>query len=196
MSTLGADNAPLAHANVRRCYDRLYAVLGYGCQRSPALLGYLDAVAADLQRAPRDERALLWTSGGFTQQQSAPGLSEARLLADELGARGVDFEVELDEAARTTLENLRGLAAAAQTHGLSAAQIVICCDSTRRAKIRWVARRLLAGEPALWCYDLGRSATHAFIQATLGLAYDAAALRLAWLERAGHAWVERRMKKS
>lgn len=184
------------HTLPTRSHDRLYAVLGYGCTLSPALVGYLDAVAMDLTRKPRDERALLWTSGGFTQQRSAPGLSEARLLAHELHARGVRLEVELDEAARTTLENLRGLATAAQRHGLSAAQIVICCDGTRRAKIRWVARRLLGGEPALWCYDLQRSTTHALTQASLGLAYDAAALRLSWLERAGLGWVDQRMKTS
>ncbi len=178
---------------------RALVVLGYHCHITPVVRRFLDGVADDIEallREPRYEGCesrcpppLLITSGGFTNPRSAPGVSEARVCAEHLQDRGVVLETIRDEEALTTLHNLRGVAAIVGPKRIEADEIVICCDEARRAKIAHVARRLLSGEPTLWTYDFGRTTLQRLVQQNAGLAFDAAALRLPWVERASWRWV-------
>jgi hypothetical protein len=165
------------------------AVLGYSCHLTPLVRRYLDSVCRDLKTTPPE--TVLFFSGGFTMDATAPGVSEARMMADYLGAH-IDREHVLDEQARTTLENLRNLARTCRDRGIAASSVVICCDRVRRKKIAHVARRLLGGPPQLWCYDLERSPLHSAVQQTLGLAFDALAVRLAPIEWAGNLVIKAR----
>jgi hypothetical protein len=182
---------------------RAFVVLGYGCHVTPMVRRFLDAVAVDILEltggGPTASGAsavhvepLLITSGGFTNPRSAPGVSEARAFARYLSDRGVELETLLDEDALTTLHNLRGVSALLGPRGIAAEQIVICCDAARRAKIAHVARPLLGGSPTLWTYDFGRTRAQTAVQQTLGLLFDAAALRVPWVERISWRWVLRR----
>lgn len=174
---------------------RVYAVLGYGCHLTPALRCYLDGAAqqigAEIEAHP-ERSALLFCSGGFTMHGSAPGVSEARLMADYLRERGLTLPQVLDEEARTTLENLRHLSRLCAARAISAREVVICCDEARQGKIAHVARHLLGAAPTLWSYPLERTTMQAVVQRTLGLGYDALALRVPAIERIGLRLIDAR----
>jgi len=180
---------------------KAFVVLGYGCHLTLPVRRFLDAVADDILaatggRSESGDPPLLITSGGFTNQRTAPGISEARRFAEALFDRGVGLPVVLDEAARTTLENLRGVGAILEMRGIAGRDVVVCCDAIRQDKIRYVARRLWRSQPTLWLYDLDRTKVQRWIQRTGGLLFDAAALRWRLVEELGLRVIDARNARS
>lgn len=87
--------------------DALVVVLGYGCHLTEPMKNYLDSVASFV--ATNSVTAIVAT-GGYTNRKSAPGVSEAGMMAAYLKGRGVITSVILEETAVTTNENLRSVA--------------------------------------------------------------------------------------
>jgi len=86
----------------------LLVVLGYGCHLTEGLKGMLDRVLEfDLTRGMNVEA--IFATGGFTNQRSAPGISEAQLMRDYLHRNRALHPVYIDESAITTEDNIRAL---------------------------------------------------------------------------------------
>jgi len=173
--------------------DTLFVVLGYQCHLTSTVRRYLDAAAEEIMRVD-DQRVTVITSGGFTNQRSAPGVSEARLIADYLRVRGVTADVILDETPRTTVENIRGLARIFSARGLAPKRVVIIGDQIRRQKIAMLARYFRLSPVELSSVDLDRSSTQSAVQRVLGYGFDYLAVRISPLERLGLAVIELRMR--
>src|SRR5262245_60250538 len=124
--------------------QRIFVVLGYGCRLDAPVRGYLEHAASRIRSAGE---GLVITSGGCTAHTSAPGISEAGLMAEELRALGVTLPVLLEDAARTTVENLRNVARMIAARGIEPAAIHIFGDRARRRKIAALARYFLGPAP-------------------------------------------------
>lgn len=92
---------------------RIVVVCGYGCHLTPELTAYLDEVAAHIRKT---ESYFVILCGGFTQRASAPGKSEAAVMAEYLrplvGERAIFY---LEEDSYMTQESIRGSAAIIRT---------------------------------------------------------------------------------
>ena len=129
----------------------LAVVLGYGCHLTEPIKRYLETVVA-YESAYEFEAAIV--TGGFTQPKSAPGISEAAMMAGYLESFGLKAPLILEERARTTTENLRGVLRVMQEYGLKPERIMIFCDSCRALKVRLLARLILGVRPMVVKYDL------------------------------------------
>lgn len=176
-----------------RDLERLFVVLGYGCHLTERVRGYLAHAAARIEGD-----GLVITTGGRTAEVSAPGVSEAALMADHLVSLGVSLPIEREERARTTVENLRNVARMIESRGLSAGSVVIFCDRARQRKIAGLARYFLGRRVAfsISAYDLRRTWMHTLVQSTIAVPFDLLCARLHWLERISLLVVERRMRRS
>lgn len=127
--------------------DEIVLVCGYGCHLTSKLRGYLEHVARYLEG--RSSVANVVLSGGYTQEISAPGISEADLMSGFLRRANISHPLVKEEAAVTTVENLRA------TQRLLGEELgfwdhftlTIFCDSMRAFKVRYLARRIFRGIP-------------------------------------------------
>lgn len=176
--------------------EEIEVVLGYGCHLNEAVRRYLEQAAAHIVERPSGSNLVI-TTGGRTAERSAPGVSEAQLMADHLRLLGVTAPIMLEESARTTIENIRNVGRAIAERALKPRAVVIFADQTRARKIRALARYFLAPhvfrvEPI----DLARSFGHGFVQSTIAVPFDALSARIPFLEKIGLAVVERRIRRS
>src|SRR5262245_40070819 len=139
-----------AVGNTVRDLQRIFVVLGYGCHLTERVRGYLAHAAARIEG-----QGLVITSGGRTALVSAPGVSEAELMAKHLRTLGVALPIEFEETARTTVENLRNVARLIEKRGFAPSSLVIFCDRARQRKIDGLARYFLRRVPfSIDAYDL------------------------------------------
>ena len=135
----------------------IVVVCGYGCHlKDPSggdtpLKPYLDKVAGYMNtRQPE----LAVFCGGHTQNKTAPGVSEARLMvdyvADEFRHCAQTFlgKVRLDATSYTTLENIRNAATAIRNWGFHHARgekvrVTIFCEAHRAPNVVMLARHFM-----------------------------------------------------
>lgn len=86
----------------------LLVALGYGCHLTEGLKDMLDKVLA-FDCSPGMNVKAIFATGGFTNQKSAPDISEAKLMRDYLNSNNVRNSVYIDESAITTEDNIRAL---------------------------------------------------------------------------------------
>lgn len=163
-------------------------VMGYGCHLTDGLIAYLD-VAVNF--AKYNQLAAIICSGGFTNQRSAPGVSEASVLAGYLRQSGVFQPIYLDESARTTAENLHGARAVMKEKRLRPKSLVIFCDAARAMKVRILARAILGQWPLIITYDLSKKKAEWLKQTLIALPLDVVGLAVPALRE---AMVKRRKK--
>jgi uncharacterized SAM-binding protein YcdF (DUF218 family) len=172
--------------------DRIFVVLGYGCHLTDRVRGYLEHAASSMH----GDGSVI-TTGGRTAEVSAPGVSEAAMMAEHLRVLGVKLPIELEETARTTVENLRNVSRMISERGTGASRVVIFCDRARQRKIAGLARYFLKNIPFdVEPYDLRRTVTHTLVQSTVAVPFDLLCARIHWLERLSLLVVERRMRRS
>lgn len=131
--------------------DWAVLVCGYGCRLSPEMELYLNKVVEFVKI--NNVRAII-TSGGKTNRRSAPGISEAGLMADYLKAQGVTMPVYLDGEAITTTGNIEGATQYLTKLGMKPEQLVIFCDSCRSLKVKLITEVLLGCWPTVHTFDL------------------------------------------
>lgn len=129
-------------------------VCGYGCHLVHELTHYLDRVVAYANQHRPDTIVLC---GGATQQASAPGTTEAALMAIYIRER-LEYMPDwvLEEGSFTTYENIRGAERQLATKFLSswrsadppACDVTIFCEATRALKVAAMARRFFGFPPA------------------------------------------------
>lgn len=161
---------------------RVAIVLGYGCHLTDPIKRYLEKVAAYDSAIPF---YLIITTGGFTQEKSAPGVSEARMMADYLESFGVSTPVILEEEALTTLENLRFVYELVRANGLENKKLVIFCDSARAFKIKLLARLIFGKWPRIASYDFSKSVRPKLKQLFINTPIELLAFFVPPLERLG-----------
>lgn len=140
-------------------------VCGYGCHLTDSIKKYLDAVLNYLLENRGKQTFIVISSGGFTNQVTAPGVSEAGMMADYLRESCRMFAPHevvfiLEDRAVTTLENLGNAreliektsvplndvffvqSAFLRTHEELTTKVTIFCDESRQWKIRYLAKRI------------------------------------------------------
>ncbi len=119
----------------------IYLVMGYGCHLTKKITQYLDCVLENLNNGD-----VVITSGGFTQQKSAPGLSEALVMEKYLKEKcSKDITFLKEEGSITTYQNLQNSKCIILTIKPKA-EIVIVCDFSRSIKI-WIMSLFIFGVP-------------------------------------------------
>ncbi|HUT22399.1 MAG TPA: ElyC/SanA/YdcF family protein [Candidatus Bipolaricaulota bacterium] len=150
-------------------------VMGYGCHLSDDLKRYLDMVA---NFARYNSLAAIICSGGFTNKRSAPGKSEASVIAEYLRSQKVFQPIHLDESARTTAENLHGARKVMAEKRLRPDRIIIFCDAARAMKVRVLARLILGKWPLVITYDMSGKVIEWFKQTLLATPLDVIGLHV------------------
>src|SRR5262249_26071254 len=157
--------------------------LGYGCHLHPVLRGYLERAAERIELEP-EKSGLVITSGGRTAHTSAPGVSEAQVMADHLQQLGVTRPILVEDAARTTAENLRTTSRLIAEKSLRPRRVIIFCDRVRRHKIGALARHFLREHAfTLEPHDLARTLSQAIVQSTVAVPFDSLVARVPLIER-------------
>lgn len=131
--------------------NALVVVLGYGCHLTEPMKKYLDLV---ISFARAGNVAAIITTGGYTNRKSAPGVSEAGMMATYLKKRSVATPIILEETAVTTNENLRSIIRIACERRLTNKRVVVFCDSARSFKVRILARLIIGRWPEVRTYEL------------------------------------------
>ena len=124
---------------------RVLVVPGYGCILTQELKKYLNQVIVWIDEWRPN---IVLFSGGFTQRQKAPGVSEAALMREYvLGhVSYTDFTVAVDEYSYTTLDNIQNateLMASlhyAGEEGGGGIEVQIFSEANRRFKVGVLAR--------------------------------------------------------
>ncbi len=135
----------------------IVVVCGYGCHlrdpegRPTPLMPYLAKVVTYLyMRQPE----LVIFCGGHTQRDTAPGVTEARLMANYVADafRGCAWffrgKVRLEEGSYTTLYNIRNAAATIRNWAFHHARgekvrITVFCEATRSPNVVMLARHFM-----------------------------------------------------
>ncbi|MDP3947562.1 MAG: ElyC/SanA/YdcF family protein [bacterium] len=125
-------------------------VCGYGCHLTDSIKKYLDAVLNYLLENRGKRTFIIIPSGGFTNQVTAPGVSEAGMMADYLRESCRMFaphEVVFipEDRAITTLENLKNAREFIDKSLTPPNKITIFCDESRQWKICYLAKRIFQG---------------------------------------------------
>ncbi len=127
-------------------------VFGYGCHiDSPLGWIYLPRVLRFINEVSEDEDLNVVFYGGPTQQASAPGITEAKLMHDWIWKhpdRRRTFYSILEDGSYTTYYNAKyaGMMLAnlpevdAQGHRYSSTRVTITCEATRSANVIMLAR--------------------------------------------------------
>ena len=134
-------------------YDTRHIVIvsGYGCHLDTPLKPYLDRVVRFINSIPSDVALQLIFTGGPTQQASAPGVTEAHLMAEYVHKHPdrrrmglVSFE---EDTAFTTYDNISRAAEwirhTVPDRKYESTKITICCEATRSANVVMLARHFL-----------------------------------------------------
>jgi len=179
-------------------YDNglLVVVLGYGCHLNESMVAYLDHVISFVL-AHEKVRAVIVT-GGYTNEKSAPGVSEAGMMADYLKEQGIKVPIILDETATTTKENLQGIVRIVHERVLEVdrEQVVIFCDEARSFKVKVLGRLILGYWPKTNTYDLTQEWRAKIMQIAIATPLDVIASLIPSLEKLKHSRKQRIMRKN
>ena len=154
-------------------------VVGYGCHLTEGMRNYLNAV---IEFTKTNEVLAIITTGGFTNRRSAPGISEAGMMAKYLITK-LSLPIILEETARTTAENLKGVKQILQDRPFGQDHIVIFCDSCRNLKVKLLARFILGFWPEVKTYNLTRSVLTKAKQLLVATPLNVLALWVPFLEK-------------
>ena len=168
-------------------------VLGYGCHLSVRMQNYLDTVLA---YARKHKPIAVITTGGFTNQKSAPGVSEATMMKRYLEHNGLEAPVYTDETACSTVENLRNSAGLLLQHGLHQHPVVVFCNRAHAAKVAGLAWLYLTRMPTIKTYALSRDMKTYLDQLFVATPLTLLATQVEWLERREMRRKERMMAVS
>ncbi|MDP3954489.1 MAG: hypothetical protein Q8Q06_03690 [bacterium] len=113
--------------------NTVFVIYGYGCHLTPELKKYLNRMA--LVANTIKPRVIMFC-GGFTQRKTAPGMSEARLMAMYLMPM-LKFEhiLTLEEDSYITLDNTKRAYAEIKTLPFKYDNIIVGCEATRALKV-------------------------------------------------------------
>ncbi len=160
--------------------DALVVVLGYGCHLTEPMKKYLDFVASF---AKANNVAAIIATGGYTNRKSAPGISEAGMMAAYLKEWGIAKPIILEETAVTTNENLRSVMRILHEQRLADKRVVVFCDSARSFKVKILARLILGRWPEVKTYELTRGLVAKLKQIFVATPFDMLASRFSFFER-------------
>lgn len=123
-------------------------VCGYGCHLDTPLKLYLDRVVRFIKENKQPIQMVIFC-GGFTQQKSAPGVSEAMLMREYIYSnleeiRPPAFWIYCEDRSYTSFQNIERAAEIIRTERLyNDCRIVIFCEATRSANIIMLARHFM-----------------------------------------------------
>jgi len=160
--------------------DALVVVLGYGCHLTEPMRKYLDLVARFVKK---NKVVAIIATGGYTNRKSAPGISEARMMAAYLEEQGVTAPILLEEMAVTTNQNLRGVARIIRERQLTDKRVIIFCDNARSLKVKILARLILGYWPETKTYELTRGLVAKIKQLVIATPLDVFASRFPFFEK-------------
>ena len=161
-------------------HKEVVVVMGYGCHLTPRLREYLDQAAAYAKSNPR---SIVFCTGGFTNSRTAPGVSEATLMAGYLRQQGVGNYILKEERSRTTTENIRHLRKYLLPQVAELERVVIFCDQCRSFKISWIFYHFFGFWPEIHSFDLAGRWQAKFIQYLYATPLDLLGLYLPSLEK-------------
>jgi hypothetical protein len=154
---------------------------------------YLNAVVSFVEA---NNVAAVVTTGGCTNRKSAPGISEAGMMAAYLKERGVETPIILEEAAVTTNENLRSVGQIMHKQHLDDKQVVVFCDSARSLKVKILARLILGRWPEAKTYELTKGLVAKLKQIFVATPLDIIASQFPFFEKMELRRKERIMNNS
>jgi hypothetical protein len=160
--------------------DALVVVLGYGCHLTEPMKRYLDSVVSFVET---NKIAVVVTTGGYTNRKSAPGISEAGMMAAYLKERGVETPIILEEAAVTTNENLRSVGQILRERHLDDKRMVVFCDSARSFKVKIIARLILGRWPEVKTCELTKGLVTKLKQVFVATPLDVLASQFPFFEK-------------
>lgn len=131
--------------------DALVVVLGYGCHLTEPMKNYLNSVVSFVTT---NSVAAIVVTGGYTNRKSAPGISEAGMMASYLKECEIKTPIILEESSVTTNENLRSVARIIRQRCLAGQRVIIFSDGARRFKVNILARLILGHWPEIRTYEL------------------------------------------
>jgi len=158
----------------------LLIVLGYGCYLNEGMRGYLNTV---IKFVNTNEVVSIITTGGFTNPKGAPGVSEAGMMAEYL-SKNHSTPIILEEFARTTTENLKGVKKILEKNPeLTRLRVVIFCDSCRSLKVKIITHHILRLWPKIISCDLTKKISKKMKQLLIATPLDVIALWIPFLEK-------------
>ncbi|KKT74043.1 MAG: hypothetical protein UW71_C0037G0007 [Parcubacteria group bacterium GW2011_GWB1_44_7] len=160
--------------------DALVVVFGYGCHLTESMRRYLDRVVSFVER---NNVVAIIVTGGYTNRKSAPGISEAGMMAAYLKKQGVTVPILLEKMAVTTNENLRGVARIANERRLSDRRVVVFCDNARGLKVKILARLILGHWPEIKTHKLTKGLAAKIKQLVIATPLDVLASQFPFFER-------------
>lgn len=158
----------------------LVVVLGYGCHLTGPMKKYLDSVVSFVAT---NKVVAIITTGGYTNRKTAPGISEAGMMAGYLKQSGVVVPILLEETAVTTNENICDVAKITSERQLVAARAVIFCDSARSLKVKVLARLVLGYWPRVVSYELTKGLAAKIQQLFVAMPLDVLASQFLFFEK-------------
>lgn len=160
--------------------NALVVVLGYGCHLTEPMKKYLDFIVSFTKAG---NVAAIITTGGYTNRKSAPGISEAGMMATYLMERDIATPIFLEETAITTNENLCSVLRIAREQKLTNKRVVVFCDSARSFKVRILARLILGRWPEIKTYELTKGLIPKIKQLLIATPLDVLASQFPFLEK-------------
>ena len=160
--------------------DALVVVLGYGGHLTEPIKKYLDLVGSF---AMAGNVAAIITTGGYTNRKSAPGVSEAGVMAAYLKECGVTTPILLEETAVTTNENLRGIARITREQRVTNKRVVIFCDNARSLKVKILAWLILGHWLEIKTYELTKGLIAKIKQLVIATPLDILASQFPFFEK-------------
>ena len=167
--------------------QQVVAVLGYGCQLTQEMGGYLYKVAAFVQSRSVDQRvACVIVSGGYTNLKTKPNVSEAEMMRASLEKRfqerGV-CRIIKDETPIDTRGNLQGIERIRKEQGLEHLPLVIFCDGVHAPKIRLFSLLLHRSWPKIKTHSLTKGLLPKLKHLFVVTALEMGALVIPYMER-------------
>lgn len=176
---------------------KVVVINGYGCHLNDEVRRYLEKVTEWIRR---ERPQLVMPSGGQTQQHTAPGMSEAKLITRYLfDETEIEAELHEDRDSFTTYDNVRNAAAAIRKHFkfsgsetiVSHCDVTIFCEATRALKVAILARHFFGFPPVkieTVSWELMDPRKELF-----STAYDLLSIRIPWL---AERWRRKRMERA
>lgn len=162
--------------------DLLVIVLGYGYHLTDPIKRYLEFVTSFI-RQQRSGTTTIITTGGYTNRKSAPGVSEAGMMAGYLKECGVTAQIIVEESSVTTIENLRNVKSIAHELGFTGKQIVVFCDSARSFKVRIIGRLIISCWLKINTYKLTKGVVANLKQLIIATPLDILASQFSFFEK-------------
>ncbi|MBI2024818.1 MAG: YdcF family protein [Candidatus Harrisonbacteria bacterium] len=157
-------------------------ICGYGCHLTKDLKNFLQFVVQHLASAGSSV-GLVITSGGYTNQKTAPGVCEAMLMKNYLHRLGVQQPIICEDEAVTTHDNLRFTAELLQKLSQNSFPLKIFCDSIRKFKVRFLAKRIFSNRITVSGYNFDRPTKEKIRQYCIATPLEILAFYVPCLER-------------